>query len=610
MHEHLKRYFNLNITLSGDKLAEIVSHFKPLTVKKSTILLSQGETCSKVYFVNTGCIRTYYITGQGHEKTRFTAFEGIVATVLNSLISQRLLGIKLSGTKSYKVKKIIPVLVLFMIYGFLAKCQAGLVSVNINLSKTYQHIDNFGASDAWSCQYIGQWPEEKKEKIADLLFSSDTLSDGSPKGIALSLWRFNIGAGSADQGSESGIKDEWRRAESFLNANGTYNWQKQAGQVWFLRAAKKRGVSQFLGFVNSPPVNLTLNGKAFAVAGKSNIAMARYGAFADYLSTVANGIKNLSGITLNYISPVNEPQWDWSNGSQEGCPYTNSEIAGLVRSIDTSFRYNHVTSKIVVAEAGSLVYLFSAGDKPGNGNQISDFFKKGSPDYIGNLNNVQKTIAGHSYFTTSPDSTAVQSRRALANKVKDHPGLSFWQTEYCILGDNAGEINGNKRDLGIDPALYLAKVIHTDLTSANASAWQWWIAISPFDYKDGLIYVDNNKSNGNYYTSKMLWVMGNYSRFIKPGAVRVDTHTSGDQFIKSPLLISAFKKDDHLTVVVINNNAATVLINMNAGGGKISNIRTFTTCSTADLQADTVADDGNAIAIQSRSVTTITGSIH
>src|SRR5260221_7702629 len=89
MHEHLKRYLNLNITLSGDKLNEIVRHFKPLTVKKNTILLSKGEVCNKLYFVNTGCIRTYYITGQGHEKTRFIAFEGMIATVLNSLISQQ-----------------------------------------------------------------------------------------------------------------------------------------------------------------------------------------------------------------------------------------------------------------------------------------------------------------------------------------------------------------------------------------------------------------------------------------------------------------------------------------------------------------------------------------
>ena len=35
----------------------------------------------------------------------------------------------------------------------------------------YQVIDNFSASDAWRCDFIGKyWPIEKKERIADLLF--------------------------------------------------------------------------------------------------------------------------------------------------------------------------------------------------------------------------------------------------------------------------------------------------------------------------------------------------------------------------------------------------------------------------------------------------------
>ena len=511
-------------------------------------------------------------------------------------------------TATTTIKKIIPVLALLMPYAFLANGQQSPVSVNIDLSKTYQHIDNFGASDAWACQFIGKWSGEKKEKIADLLFSNDTLADGSPRGIALSLWRFNIGAGSTAQAEKSGIKDEWRRAESFLNTDGTYNWQNQAGQMWFLSAAKKRGVNQFLGFVNSPPVNFTLNGKAFATAGKSNIAASKYSAFADYLSAVEKGIKKITGISLDYISPVNEPQWDWSDGGQEGCPYTNAEIAGLARAIDTSFTKNHIPSKIIIGEAGSLVYLLKAADKPGKGSQIDDFFKQGAANYIGDLKHLKRTIMAHSYFTTSPDSTAKKLRRSVVGQLNKYPGLSFWQSEYCILGDNAGEIDGSKRDLGIDAALYLARVIHTDLSVANASAWQWWTAISRYDYKDGLVYVDNSKTGGNYYASKMLWAMGNYSRFIRPGAVRVGADARADGHLQSPLLVSAYKKGNQLTVVVINNNTASVPVNVKAGSIKISKIRVFTTSAAADLQAG--AADNNTVTIQPRSVTTITGTIY
>ena len=89
MHELLKKYLILNASISGDNFEKVSNRFNPLAVKKNTLLLSHGETCNKLYFVNTGCIRTYYITEQGHEKTRFIAFDGMVITALSSFISRQ-----------------------------------------------------------------------------------------------------------------------------------------------------------------------------------------------------------------------------------------------------------------------------------------------------------------------------------------------------------------------------------------------------------------------------------------------------------------------------------------------------------------------------------------
>lgn len=485
---------------------------------------------------------------------------------------------------------------------FSAFGQVKQVALSIDLTKTYQTIDNFGASDAWACQFVGNWPEEKKNKIADLLFSNENNPDGSPKGIGLSIWRFNIGAGSVAQGADSGIGDEWRRAESFLNADGTYNWQKQAGQIWFLKAAKKRKVTQFLGFTNSPPIQFTINGKAYANHGKVNIAPEHYAGFADYLAQVVKGVWKVSQVKLNYISPVNEPQWDWSDGGQEGCPYTNAEIAGLVRAIDKKFAENNVRSKIIVGEAGSINYLFTKGDRPGKGFQINDFFKAGSANYLGNLASVAPVIAAHSYFTTSPITASVKARSALANAVAQIKGLNFWQSEYCILGGNAGEINGNHRDLGIDAALYMASVIHTDLTAANATGWQWWTAISAYDYKDGLIYVDKNKSGGEFYTSKMLWALGNYSRFIKPGAKRIDVSLSQPD-LKFPLLISAYKNKNHLVLVIVNSNVEDIGLALDTNHGKIKYTTSYTTSATNELTPAAIIK--SAVVVKARSVVTV-----
>lgn len=312
---------------------------------------------------------------------------------------------------------------------------------------------------------------------------------------------------------------------------------------------------------------------------------------------------------FNYISPVNEPQWDWSDGGQEGCPYTNTEIAGLARAINTVFIKDHIQSKILLGEAGSLNYLFNTADKPGKGNQVNDFFKPISANYIGNLQNISNAIAGHSYFTTSPSATAKKIREGLADSVATVPGLKFWESEYCILGDNAGEIDGNKRDLGMAAALYLASVIHTDLTSANAAAWQWWTAISAYDYKDGLIYVDKNKTDGNYYVSKMLWAMGNYSRFVRPGAIRVDAVVTNEQALPKPLLVSAFKDSENFTAVVINKNTDGVWITLNTGNAKIELTKSYATSQYAELKAEKIQLIKNKVLIAPNSVTTLTGII-
>lgn len=160
--------------------------------------------------------------------------------------------------------------------------QEPILEVEVNSSKEFQTIHNFAASDAWSAQFTGLWPEKKRSKMADWLFSMKTDSLGSPIGIGLSAWRFNVGAGSADQDT-NGIKDPWRRAEGFLQDGGTYNWNKQKGQQWFLKAAKNRGVEQFVAFVNSPPVQLTRNSRAHSNDGlQSNLPKENYTAYATF----------------------------------------------------------------------------------------------------------------------------------------------------------------------------------------------------------------------------------------------------------------------------------------------------------------------------------------
>jgi hypothetical protein len=475
------------------------------------------------------------------------------------------------------------------------------VLIRYDLNAENQTIRNFSASDAWSCQFVGNWPEAKKNAIADWLFSMDTLSNGSPNGIGLSMWRYNIGAGTAAQADGSGIKDEWRRAAAFNNKDAN-SVKLIEGQNWFLQAAKKRGVNQFLGFFNSPPVSMTANGKGYASNGQCNITEDKYSLFAQYVISGINQVKTSTGINFDFISPVNEPQWDWSDGGQEGCPYINDQISSVVKAINTEFEKGAINSKILLTEAGQLNYLLEANDKPEKDNQITDFFYPASSNYVGNLSRVSKTIASHSYFTTSPMDKGIELRNKVRQRMNQVQPIEFWQSEYCILGDNGGEISGNNRDLGMDAALYVAKVIYQDMVAANASAWQWWLAISPYNYKDGLVYVDKNNSDGNYYDSKMLWAMGNYSRFIRPGSKRIDVSPVNDP----ALLVSGYKKEnsDGVILVVINSSADAKPLDLSGNalvGDK--NIVIYTTDFTHNLAKNIVS--AKNIAIPARSIVTL-----
>lgn len=475
----------------------------------------------------------------------------------------------------------------------------------------YQTISGFGASDAWSTQFVGKnWPLEKRNKIADLLFSEEFDTNGNPIGIGLDIWRFNVGAGSIYQGNNSNINDEWRRAESFLNSNG-YDWNAHQGQRWFVDAAKSRGVNQFVAFSNSPPVTMTKNGLANSSGGTSaNIEQSQYTAYVDFLTNVIENYRDLYGVEFNYVSPFNEPQYDWRDG-QEGTPWQNTEIASITRLLDTKLQEKNLNTKIQIAEAGQLNYLYENANKQERANQIQDFFNNSSNNYLGNLTKLHNSIVGHSYFTTFDTSYLIDVRSRLNDEIRAvDSSLEFWMTEYCPIENNV-EINGQQRDLGIDPALYVARLMHTDLTVANASSWQWWLAVSPYDYKDGLVYIDNDKNDGEVYDSKLLWGFGNYSKFIKPGYQRIGLSRSDNKIVTQSingLLVSAYSNNDNskYVVVFVNQRNIDIPIKLGINGQESYSAKRFQTSALSNDNLSNVGtnSEGEIINIPARSIVT------
>jgi CRP-like cAMP-binding protein len=69
-----------------DRILSCVNTYK---VKRNTIILSQGEVCNYFYFLEKGCMRTYYVTKEGLEKTRLVSFDNTPVTALTSFITQK-----------------------------------------------------------------------------------------------------------------------------------------------------------------------------------------------------------------------------------------------------------------------------------------------------------------------------------------------------------------------------------------------------------------------------------------------------------------------------------------------------------------------------------------
>ncbi len=490
------------------------------------------------------------------------------------------------------------------------------LELEIHGNQVHQAIHGFGASDAWSCQFVGKnWPDEKKNQIADWLFSSELDENDNPKGIGLNTWRFNIGGGSALQGGSSGISDEWRRAESFMTGENTFDWNKHQGQRWFLKAAKNRGVDQFIGFVNSPPVFLTKNGKAYSSSSSSyNLDEEKYPEFADYLAEVVEQLSVLDGIELDYVSPFNEPQWDWTNGGQEGTPAQNHQIASATEVINQSFADRNLSTLIEIPEAAQVEFLVKDHNKPGRGSQVDAFFNPSSGTYLGDLSHVAKKVAGHSYYSTWPLTKFTEAREELADAVNNNSiPIEYWMTEYCLL-ENNDEVVGNGRDLGMNTALYAARVIFTDLVLSNANSWQWWLAVSPYNYKDGLVYTDYNKFDGNIYDSKTLWAMGNFSRFVKKDMERMGVSRSDFRGIEQTLdgiMATAFVSEDKskISVVIINYAQKAIPLKVSLKDlTEFSNLKLFLTNGVAqnNLSNQGSFDHGEVYEMPSRSIVTIT----
>ena len=497
--------------------------------------------------------------------------------------------------------------------------------VTVNTDKAYQTIQDFGASDCWTAEFVSDYfSTSEKEKAAKWLFSQQMDSKGNPEGIGLSCWRVNLGAGSASQGGNSNIDDETRRAECFLKEDGTYDWTRCDGQQWFMKQAKEYGVDHFLLFSNSAPIYFTKNGKANANGQNisCNLKDDCYDDFAEFLASTTKHFVD-EGYNVTYIDPVNEPRFDWKDG-QEGSPWENSNIAKLAKELDKSITSRNLSTKILIPEASSWDLLYSGEGRAAN--QIEAFFKSGGTTYVGDLPSLAKVVAGHSYWTFGNNNDLKNVREKVRDKAAEY-GIEVMQTEWSMLdaapSTSAGFPASYDAATKMDIALYMGKLIYSDLVFGNMSGWSYWTTFAQERYsqKNRFYLIRMNattdtgdesyadpKNGGVLTVDKNLWVLGNYSRFIRPGYKRVDVEGADEM---NALIGSSWISPDSKTLVtvLVNMSRSTRKIDLSLSGFSIESTKTYVTDKDHNLELDTSLQNPADMEIPARSVVTVVMSV-
>jgi CRP-like cAMP-binding protein len=88
MSTELKNFINNYVKLEDAELDDIVGRFKKRQVCKNEFLLNEGDICSDLVFVQEGCLRLFYLTGDVEISVWF-AFKNSSAIDIYSFISEK-----------------------------------------------------------------------------------------------------------------------------------------------------------------------------------------------------------------------------------------------------------------------------------------------------------------------------------------------------------------------------------------------------------------------------------------------------------------------------------------------------------------------------------------
>ncbi|ASO22033.1 O-glycosyl hydrolase [Actinoalloteichus hoggarensis] len=341
------------------------------------------------------------------------------------------------------------------------------VTITPDPSYQGQEFEGWGTSLVWFANATGDYPDEIREELAELVFGAD--------GLRLNIARYNIGGGNAPDVPDylragAAVQGWWQAPEGttrddvdWWSADEPAHWNPDADrtQRWWIDRIKGQ-VDHWEAFSNSPPWFMTESGYVSGGfdAREEQLKADDVEDFAAYLVGAVERLETAHGIRFDTLDPFNEPNTDyWSTtlgpdgdpigGRQEGAHVGPGRQQEVIAAVDRRLAESDVDTVIAAMDETNPT-TFAA-----NWNAYSPAARAA----VGQLN-------VHSYGTGGRTTV-----RDLA-KGADKP---LWMSE--VEGDW-----GDGQDFeDIRPGLGLARHIIGDLRDLEPSAWVFWQPVEDYD---------------------------------------------------------------------------------------------------------------------------------
>jgi len=187
-----------------------------------------------------------------------------------------------------------------------------------------------------------------------------------------------------------------------------------------------------------------------------------------------------------------------------------------------------------------------------------------------------------------------------------------FMTEYCNLDSKETPNNTVANPDTSKDWINLASIMQEAFTGLNLTGWVFWDLAWGNTGNMVAVLPSWDRSNWpkdlphGYFVHRTLHALGQYSRFVRGGWVRVDA-SPADTVLKVSAFLSP--KGDSISVIIVNPGYSSVTFTPKIENASNASGDVWTTSSTQAIEKSGTWDYGKNLTVAARTVTTITGNL-